>query len=599
MQAATPDERRSAHRALADTLRGEPDRRVWHLAEASTGPDETLARALEDAALSIWRSGRKAGAIEPMARAGELSPQPADRARRLIEAAYIASSAGPLDRANRLLTEARLADDARQAAGTKTSSVFASATAAYLMHGQGEVDAAHRLLAGVLEDPDTARASGDWIEDILYSMLNAAVFGARPEQWRLLGEALERFDPEGTTAVRLCFDALTDPGRGSAHIRAGLVAALDALPDDAPPWRLVPLGFAAIVVDMLGGYRHLCRSMIERESHCGAVGAAIAGYLMLSADAYHRGQWDEADDLARRGLDLAAAHGYQLLECHLRVHLAFIAGARGEAGVARALSEQVTRWAAPRGLGSTLALAYYARAIAAIGQGHFEDAYVQATRMNPGSFEPGMISSWTVMDVVEPAMRSGHAEEARAYVKAAEEAGIADVSSRRALSFLCAAALCAPDDRAAELFTAALEVPDGERWPFEYARIQLLHGELRRRTRDTAVARLHLRAALDTFERLGARPWAQRAAGELRAAGVAEATPSDDRAATLTAQEWRIATLAAGGLTNKEIGQQLYLSHRTVSGHLHRIFPKLGITSRAALRDALGSPNPAEPRHVA
>ncbi|HTJ37026.1 MAG TPA: helix-turn-helix transcriptional regulator, partial [Dactylosporangium sp.] len=95
--------------------------------------------------------------------------------------------------------------------------------------------------------------------------------------------------------------------------------------------------------------------------------------------------------------------------------------------------------------------------------------------------------------------------------------------------------------------------------------------------------------------RMGARPWAQRARDELRATGVATATTRPDtRTAALTAQERQIAELAATGLTNKQIGQRLFLSHRTVGAHLHRLYPKLGITSRVALRAALETITPDE-----
>jgi len=105
--------------------------------------------------------------------------------------------------------------------------------------------------------------------------------------------------------------------------------------------------------------------------------------------------------------------------------------------------------------------------------------------------------------------------------------------------------------------------------------------------RATCEARTHLSAALGTFEALGARPWALRAGHELRATGLAAARAESQRAVMLTAQEHQVATLAAAGLTNKQIGERLYLSHRTVAAHLYQIFPRLGITSRAALRDAL------------
>ena len=137
-------------------------------------------------------------------------------------------------------------------------------------------------------------------------------------------------------------------------------------------------------------------------------------------------------------------------------------------------------------------------------------------------------------------------------------------------------------------FEQALAIPGADRWPFDLARVRLAYGERLRRARSARAARAELTAAHDAFQRLGARPWARRAAAELRATGQAPAaTSTNGSAEPLTPQEHEIASLAAAGLTNKQIGERLYLSHRTVSGHLYRIFPKLGITTRAALRDAL------------
>jgi DNA-binding CsgD family transcriptional regulator len=147
------------------------------------------------------------------------------------------------------------------------------------------------------------------------------------------------------------------------------------------------------------------------------------------------------------------------------------------------------------------------------------------------------------------------------------------------------AAIAAPDATALALFEEAVALEGIDRWPFDLARVQLAFGERLRRLRALRHARRHLNAALEAFERLGAQPWSDRAAHELRASGQA----GRPGRSSLTPQERGIAELAAAGLTNKEIGQRLFLSHRTVSGHLHRVFPKLGITSRAALRDALAS----------
>ena len=586
VQTSSPSERRAAHQALAAALAGDPDRRAWHLAEAAVGPDEAVARALEEAARSVQRRGSVSAGVTALVRAGELSPQPANRSRRLAEAAFLASVTGPLDRATRLLA------DARHAPAATTGSIFAATAARLLTMGEGDIDAAHRLLARALDDvADTAEASSDWVTNLMC----VCVYGDRPESWQLLESALARFEPEGVTTLRLCYEALTDPARSSHSVREGLARAFAALPADAGSWQLVPLAYAALRLDMLSEYRHVYRRMIERERDGGAIGLVITGFLLLSVDSYHRGQWDEAEALARQGLDLAAAHGYQLFEGQLRCRLALAAAARGNVDLALALSDEITTWAVPRGVGMTKAFARYARAIAALGQGDYEDAYAQAARINPaGTPSSGAAGSWMVMDLVEAAVRTGRLDQARAHVAAAQQAGIAAISPRMALITAGAAALAAPDHKAGPLFQAALSVPEADRWPFEQARIQLAYGQWLRRTRDTTRARLHLRAAIETLDRLGARTWAQRARNELRATGVATTTRPDTRAASLTAQERQIATLAATGLTNKQIGERLFLSHRTVGAHLHRAFPKLGITSRAALRDALEAITPEE-----
>jgi DNA-binding CsgD family transcriptional regulator len=149
----------------------------------------------------------------------------------------------------------------------------------------------------------------------------------------------------------------------------------------------------------------------------------------------------------------------------------------------------------------------------------------------------------------------------------------------------------APDAAFADLFQQALDIPEVERWPFDLARVQLLFGERLRRARSLTLAREQLAASREAFRRLGAVPWTRRAETELRAAGYAGTTPVHTRGIALTAQEREIAELAAAGRTNKEIAEQLFLSPRTVGAHLYKVFPKLGITSRAALRDALTPPS--------
>jgi DNA-binding CsgD family transcriptional regulator len=204
------------------------------------------------------------------------------------------------------------------------------------------------------------------------------------------------------------------------------------------------------------------------------------------------------------------------------------------------------------------------------------------------------LALWLILDMTEAAVRSGRADEASAHVAAVTQARVAHLSTRLQFMTLGATALAAPRVEAVQRFDAALAAPDSELFPFQLARIQLAYGEHLRRTRHAAAARAQLTDAMEIFGRLGARPWAQRAARELRATGKTQSGPHGAAdlahgilADPLTPQQQQVAELAASGLTNKQIGEQLFLSPRTVATHLYELFPKLGITSRAALRDAL------------
>ena len=598
---ASPNERRSAHHRLAAAL-ADTACRAWHLAEAATGPDETVARALDEAALSAWRRGMPSGdaartpgervffgrqrtdasrAVAALMRAGELSPHPGDRSRRLVEAAYLATVTGQLDQAPRLLA------DAGQAPDSATGLVFA-ATAHLLTNDEGDVDAAYWLLSRALDAATDPAGPDNWDQyAILYALLLVGLYTLRPEPWQLLNTAMARFEPAAVIPFRLCYDAYIDPASTSDAIRKGLAGAFAALPADAAPWELIPLAFAAVAMDTLAEYRYLVHRMIEREREGGAISMVIPALMLLCHDSYVHGQWDEAESLAQDGLDLAAVYGYHFWERQIRALLASGAGLRGDADLARSRSAETTTWAAPRRIEVTEAYARSARHLAAIGQGDYEEAHAQLTRIDPpGAPSPGIPGRWMVLDLVEAAVRTGRLDQARAHVAAAQQAGLSRISPRIAMITAGAAAVAAEENDAGPLFEAALSLPQAARWPWEHARIQLAYGQWLRRNRDPG-ARPYLSAALETFDRIGAKAMAQRARNELRATGVATTTGPDAPAAALTVQERQIAELAALGLTNKQIGERLFLSHRTIGSHLHRMYPKLGITSRAALRAAL------------
>jgi len=603
-----PGRRRDAHQALAAAMAGRPERRAWHLAEAATGRDEAVALALEEAAMSAWqrseppptsnrgpdqaaiRDRRRCRAVPALIRAAELSPHPADRSRRLSEAACLANITGQLDQVPRLLA------DAGQSPDTPTGLVFAT-TAHLLTNQEGDVEAAYQLLTRALDAADRESADDHrWDSDgILYALLLVSLYSLRPEPWELLNKAMARFEPEAVVPFRLCHDAYVDPSRTAHAVRKGLADAFAALPTDAAPWQLMPLAFAALAMDVLSDYRYLLTRMIECERDGGAIAMVIPGLMLLCHDSYVHGQWDEAERLAHEGLELAAVYGYHFWEGQIRALLASGAALRGNTDLSRSRRTETTNWAAPRGMGVTEAYARSAGNLAAMGQGDFDEALVQVERIAPsGAPSAGVPGRWVILDLVEAAVRSGHLDQARAHVAAARQAGLHRIGPRIELMIIGAAALTADDDAAGALFEAALAIPDAPRWPWEHARVQFAYGQWLRRTHDTAAARVQLRAALEIFERIGAEGFARRAREELRAAGVAYGGQSATPASALTAQERQIADLAATGLTNKQIAERLFLSHRTVGSHLHRLYPKLGVASRAALRAALDSIAPRE-----
>jgi ATP/maltotriose-dependent transcriptional regulator MalT len=379
-----------------------------------------------------------------------------------------------------------------------------------------------------------------------------------------------------------------------------LDTAIGSLYDETNLFRILRIADAAAYVDRQGELREPLGRVVRAFRNGESAGAqAVAALGALCTDTAQSGDWDKTTELAAEGLRLCESEQIAIHQWRFRYPLALIAAARGEDEPVRRLTDQLTRWGMPRRVHLVDILVHHIRDIAALGQGDYEQAYQHASAISP----PGTLAShvphalWVITDLVEAAVRTGRRAEALAHVAAIQEADIAALSPRLALLAAAAAAIAAPHPQALNLFQQALAIRGSDRWAFEYARVQLSYGERLRRAQATADARSPLTAALATFERLRARPWITRAASELRATGQSKPRQRDYENKPLTPQELTIATLAASGLTNKEIAERLYLSHRTVGGHLHRAFPKLGITTRAALRDALASI--AQPDHPA
>jgi len=595
MELSTSGDRRRAHRALADQLEDQPERQAWHLAEAAPGPDEKVAVLLEEAAHRILRKGDAVGAVAGLLRAADLSPLRSDQSRRLADAAYVgADVTGDLRSVSRLLAAARRADP-------ELSESLPTAVAAshFLLNGDGDVDAAHRLLAGAIQNyPSEHGASNETLLEGLNTLLMVCLFGGRPELWEPFDAAIARLTPKVPQLLLLASRTLSDPVRMAGPVLGQLDAVLAGLDFEIDPTRIVRISIAAFYVDRLAACRDALWRVVHDGRAGGAVASAIQALIMLSYSDIQSGDWEAAHMLAEEALQLCEARGYQLFAWPARYCKALLGAARGDYDATLALTDEMIAWATPRGVRAAWHYSWHARGLAALGRGAFEDAYQSATAISPAGVFAAHIQPalWVPMDLVEAAVRTGRHAEASAHVTAMRDADIAVLSPRLALLALASEAIAGPDDAAPGLFEKALAIPGAERFAFDLARVRLCYGERLRRARATTGSRAQLTAALEIFERLGARPWAARAASELRATGRMDPRAGLRERDPLTPQEREIAMLAAAGLSNKEIGQRLFLSHRTVGAHLYQIFPKLGITSRAALRDALADlPEPDKP----
>jgi len=586
VELSTSDQRRCAHRALARQLPDQPERRVRHLAEATIEPDEQVADMLEQTAQLTLRRGDGAGAIGALLRSAELSPLGSERSRRLAEAAYLGTDVtGDVRTAPQLLDRARQADPDRVA-----SLAAAVAASSYLLNGYGDIDTAHRLLAGAIEMNQGPYDAGDHtLIEALYTLLLVCFFGGRADLWEPFDRVIGQVTPRVPEVLQVLSRTFCDPARTALPALGELDAAIAGLGGEADPVHIVRVGIAAAYMDRLSGCREALWRVVRDGRGGGAITSAIDALFLLGNDCFLTGQWDEVLRVCDEGLRLCDAYSYRVLTWPGLFLQALVSAARGDASRTRALTDQMTGWATPRRVGAVQAYASHARALAALGHGEFESAYQHATAVSPA----GMLAShrphalWLIMDLTEAAMRTGRQADAAAHVAAVREAGIAAISPRLALITGGSAAMAAHGGHDCDLFEEAIAIPGASRWPFDLARIQLVYGERLRRAKATTQARQHLTAALDAFTRLGARPWAARAGHELRATGLSLGQAYTAGPASLTPQQREIATLAAAGLTNKQIGERLFLSPRTIQTHLYQIFPKLGITSRAALRDAL------------
>ena len=532
--------------------------------------------------------GDVVGAIAKLMRAADLSPNRMDRSRRLADTAYTgALLAGDLDRASELLRDAHRRDP------TLGETLHAAVATAYLLlNSDGNTDMAAQLLLAAIDaalgEPDQDR---DGLSGGLYTLALVCHYAGRPEYWVSFNDAMSRLAPGAAPEVRLFADTFVDPLTAPARALSELDRQIRRLRDTDDAVVIMRCSIAGFYTDRLMACHEALSRVVRDGREGGAVRPAMTALAMIAFGELRAGRWDEAQQLAAESTALCEERGYRLMAWTGRYATALIAGNRGDRQACREICQAMVEWAAPRRLGHLHEFAHHALAQAALGAGDFEECYAHATAISP----PGTFGShttqalWVALDLIDAAVHTGRSDEARAHADAMRRVDLGRLSPRFALITAAATAMVAPEGEAPDLFMQVLARPGIEDWPFEIARVRLAHGERLRRLRRIREARSQLEAARDGFERLGARPWSRRAATELDATGAIRQRAVDGGAVSLTLQEREVALLAATGLTNREIATQLYVSPRTVSAHLYRIFPKLGITSRAALRDALSA----------
>ncbi|MEU6604400.1 AAA family ATPase [Streptomyces shenzhenensis] len=590
VRSARPGQRRSAHRALAAALHRDPERQIGHLIAASLGPDESLAESLERAGHTALRRDNPAPAMAALRRAAELSPDPRDRDRRLADAAFAATQAGALD-ATEFLVDDGYWDHVSARDGVRA----AKARVYSLLESDGDCETAHRLLIRVIEslrktepDPDdreNAARAHEAVGDLQYLLALVAFYSQRSAWWpEVLAHC--RQAPEH---VRICCQAFDAPER-AVETRREVRRAFAGLPLDASPESVAELAMLSSYLDEASEHRERWLDTARRSRESGLFVHWSYGTIVLGHDAFLSGRWAEAESLARDGRALAEEHGYRLAGLRLASQLACVAAVRGDSDAVHELTGDILRWSEPRGLGLLTVSARQALALLALGQQDYETAFHNCALVSPPGTLPrlNLRALWSVYDLVEAAVHTGRMSEARAHLALAQRCGLAGLSPRMRLLVHAAEALAGPEAAAEKAFHRALAV-SGVEAPFDRARVRLAFGRwLRVHRQDDEAAREQLTSALHAFDTLEARPWSAIARTELVATHrTPRAVSRADVSGLLTPQELHIAELAATGMSNKQIGARLFVSPRTVSTHLYNVFPKLGIRSRAALRDAL------------
>lgn len=602
--------RRAAHRALASGLSDAGEafsaRHAWHLAAATLGCDDEVAGALERAAVSARHRSGYAAAARTYERAGRLSSGLEARARRLFAAADAWQLANRYDHAMRLLDEA-----ARLTSDRLLEADIAHLQARIDTWRGPAVDACERLraLAERLREISPGRAAA-----MLADATLAGITGGEIDR----GLASAQLGYEIAAPLGGGIELLSALQLGKARILTGdvqhgyslVMRAVELLDGDDPLAHGAELVQCVPALQTIEEYElaeRILEHVIAAERAADAVGLLPYSLGARAELETRTGRWAPASADGAQAIQLAQEAGQNGQLSYNLARAARLEAAMGRDEACRESASRALALARQHNFGSTLPFAESGLGLLALGRGQLSQAILHLEETGRlceriGLREPGRLE-WQA-DLVEAYLRAGQVPEAL---------NVLDELERRARSCIrpgddrrpatgctlahAAAARCrgliADGHDVDARFEEALAWHAWTRTPFEQGRTELCFGEQLRRSGRRVEARRHLRAALATFEELGADPWTERARVELAATGETVAPRRVRRLITLTSQELQVALLVGGGATNREAAAALFLTPKTIEFHLAKIYRKLDLRSRTELARWVASQGPA------
>jgi DNA-binding CsgD family transcriptional regulator len=593
---APVSERQRVHEALVDAIDPDVDRdlRALHRAAASLAPDEDVAVQLEESAVRAKGRRDYGTAASLLEQSAELTPDPVRRYKRTLVAAQAALAGGALAKATALLDRPppRSVDEAQRAQADSLRGAIGLAL------GQGADRVTMLLDAARALGPLDARLARDTYLEALEVAIHAGVLGSDASLIRAAeaARAAPRApDPQTGADLLLEGVALLVTSGHRASVTT-IRKALDALRGaDEPRWLALASIAAAEIWDDDALHDLMSRSVALSS---GAGDSAIfppALRPLGDLDAVVAGRFGTT---TAPFAEVWGEEGEEGRQARLVTPGELIASAwRGRSTEARELADACMREAFVREVGLDVAVAQYAIAVLEVGLGRYEAALTVVREVCEE--DRLFVVTSALPELVEAAVRMGERQLAVDAVRRLSERTRASGTHWALGTLARARALVEEGDTAEDLYREAVEHLRRCRAAPQLARAHLVYGEWLRRERRRREAREQLRTARDMFIFMGAQAFAERARMELAATGEHAARRAAEASADLlTPQEARIAKVVADGASNAEVAAQLFISPRTVEYHLHKVFRKLGVSSRTqlarVLRESGGAPMPTD-----